>query len=111
LRCRAPPESVMPEYPYRCAVGHETDRFYHAREAANRPQTVRCRCGRRARRMIVAPAAVGLVTEHYNSSLGEIVKGPRHLRALQKKHGCHDYVPPTSGPISEFRRKHARLIR
>ena len=42
---------------------------------------------------ICTATVTGIVNEHFNISLGCPVKGKRHLRQLQKEHGCHDYEP------------------
>lgn len=33
------------------------------------------------------------VTEHYNHSLGEVVRSRTHLRRIQKTHGTEDFRP------------------
>ena len=82
----------MPEYPYECPLGHETDLFFHMTE--DRPRIIPCpSCGLEARKTVASISVGRIVNEHFNESLGCVVKGSRHLRQLQKENSCHDYEP------------------
>lgn len=43
------------------------------------------------------PQVIPDLGEHYNHSLGEVVRSRRHLQSLQKQHDCHDYEPTSDG--------------
>jgi hypothetical protein len=50
------------------------------------------------------------IPAHYNESLGQVVKGGRHLREIQKKEGCQDYEPVRdASPVVDWRKKKRRL--
>ena len=91
----------MPFYPYKCNAGHETDRFYKMSDT--RPSSIRCACGRSARRQIVLPQLITDIPEHFNTSLGKPVKSRAHLRQLQQQHGCQDVEGGVPDPPSDWK--------
>lgn len=104
-------------YTWRCENGHEQGVFASSEEANHAAGELR-RCDRCNGVASVASfevrstaTATGLLEPHFNYSFGQEVKGPRHMRELQKKHGTQDYIPVKDSPVSELRKKYARLIR
>ena len=94
----------------RCVRGHEQGYWRDdQRELAERalldPDFRRCDhkgCGRR-RVLRFSPnprlgVAITDIPEHFNLSFGERVRSRRHLKDLQKKHGCRDWEPVKEMP-------------
>jgi putative FmdB family regulatory protein len=82
----------MPLYEFECPAGHVTGKIYRMND--ERPVTVSCdRCNQRARRIFSRPTVVDDFPEHFNISIGEIVKNRAHLKQIQKERGLQDYEP------------------
>ena len=87
----------MPLYEFRCDKGHSTEEFYRMNDS--RPATIECRlCTRPAHRVFGNAAVVDDFPEHFNISLGEVVKSRQHLRNIQKERGLQDYEPTRNSP-------------
>lgn len=95
----------MPLYPFRCSAGHVTDRVYPMR--ARRPATVRCsKCGKRAKRIYTLTAVVPDFPEHFNWSMGCIVKNRAHHKQIQRERGLQDWEPVKESPgLSKLRKE------
>lgn len=102
----------MPVYTFVCQAEHATDHFVNTGQR-------RVKCGHRGCRRIASYNATATfrgggihvtpdVPEHYNVSLGERVRGRRHLKQLQEKHGCQDWEPVRDGPHLDHRAKAKR---
>lgn len=52
---------------------------------------------------VTPPNVAADYVEHFNHSLGQVVKGRRHLKDIQRRNGCQDYVP-----TPEMAEKHKR---
>jgi hypothetical protein len=92
----------MPLYPFRCAAGHETERFYHMTD--KRPTTVRCRCGKRARRAVVRPGLIrGALSfeAHYNPCVDRVVTSDRDFNDAVKRQEdlTGTKLSPYEGPV------------
>jgi hypothetical protein len=80
----------MPVYSYRCSDGHQVDRVLAMRDP--HPRTVRCFCGKRARRdyrFTLRPE----VLPHFNRSLDRMIHDRGDLERAQKKSGFSDVDP------------------
>ena len=79
--------------------------------ASRHPRTVKCEaCPRRARRSF-SPAAVRPdFPEHYNISLGMVIKNRKHHERIQRERGLQDWVPLRDGPMSEKLRKEGHSV-
>jgi len=97
----------MPIYEYVCSANHVTERVYRMND--ERPKTVKCcerTCRRRARRSFHhSPFVMDDFPEHFNVSMGCLVKNRAHHRALQKKMGLKDWEPVKESPLSERMRR------
>lgn len=84
---------LMPLYEFECPKGHVTGKVYAMNDT--RPGSVSCEtCGDQAHRIFGTPTVVDDFPEHYNWSIGEIVKNRQHLRQIQKERGLQDYEKP-----------------
>lgn len=100
----------MPTFLYACPKGHVTERvFISYRE---RTATTRCqarRCGRRSRYNFGltsrATQVIADIPEHMNDSIGMVVRGRRHLKALQHEFGFQDYEKGAQKQSSDWREK------
>lgn len=81
----------MPMYEFGCPNGHVVEHFFRMND--ERPATIPCECGAESKRIFSLAGIVPDFPEHYNISLGRVVKGRQHLRQLQKQLGCHDWEP------------------
>lgn len=80
----------MPLYDFSCEQGHVTEKFF----GMNDEKSTECStCGGPTRRIFALAGVVPDFPEHFNISLGRVVKGRQHLRQLQKQLGCHDWEP------------------
>ena len=88
----------MALYEYRCRLGHVTGRVRPM--TARHPRTVRCgSCRRTASRIYSRPAVVDDFPEHYNWSMGCVVKNRKHHERLQRERGLQDWVPARESPL------------
>lgn len=99
----------MPLYEYSCAAGHVTSRVLAMK--ARHPKSVKCgSCPKRARRSF-APAAVRPdFPEHWNISMGCIVKNRKHHEQLQRERGLQDWIPLRESPMFGKLRKEGHAI-
>lgn len=90
----------MPCYLYSCPKGHVTERTFVSHR--DRTKSTRCDrrgCHRRARYSFGATAQAATVqvipdiADHWNVTVDMRVRGRRHLKDLQKRHGFSDYEP------------------
>lgn len=85
----------MPLYDYACGNGHTTE--IYAPMNGSRPKSVACGekgCRRRAKRIFSPNQVIPDIPEHFNISIGEVVKNRAHLKQIQKERGLQDYEPP-----------------
>lgn len=80
----------MPTYSFVCAKGHVTDEVFRF---ADRPRAIRCgKCSKRAQYDLGAThrdSRIGIdndCPEHYNPTIGCVVKSRRHLRDIQRRY-------------------------
>lgn len=97
----------MPRYDYSCENDHTHEHFYPM--SAERPATIACpTCGAPSTRIYTSPAAVEPDwPEHYNVSMGCVVKNRQHHRQLQKERGLQDWEPIKGSSLTEKQRKGA----
>ena len=87
----------MPLYDYQCDNGHTTEIFAGMND--DRPKVLRCEtCGCGAHRVFSTPVVVDDFPEHFNVSIGEVVKNRAHLKRIQKERGLQDYEKPRHSP-------------
>lgn len=87
----------MPRYDYECPDGHVTEKVRPMR--GPHPKTVRCgSCRRMAKRVFSRPAVLDDFPEHYNWSMGCIVKNRKHHRQIQKEKGLQDWEHCRNSP-------------
>lgn len=105
---------MMPIYSFECSQGHVTDEYFPTRD--RRAKLVSCgTCGKKApyswqatilgRSVFVIPD----FPEHYNISLGCVVKNRKHRQQIMKERGLQDYEHVKDGPLSERMRKEGLL--
>jgi len=88
----------MALYEYRCYAGHVNDKFYSMNY--RRPKTVQCKtCPRRAKRVFTRAAVRPDFPEHYNWSLGMVIKNRKHHEQIQKERGLQDWQPRRESPM------------
>lgn len=99
----------MPLYEYECEKGHHTEKFQAMNDA--HPLEIKCdSCPRTATR-VFAPAAVRPdFPEHYNISMGCVVKNRKHHEQLQRERGLQDWVPKKESPMFSKLRKEGYSI-
>jgi putative FmdB family regulatory protein len=91
----------MPLYDFACEKGHVTEEFFTMK--GPRPKTVKCGvCRMEAHRVYSAPVVVDDFPEHFNISVGEVVKNRAHMRRIQKERGLKDYDPVPGSPGYEL---------
>lgn len=91
----------MPLYEFQCEKGHSTDRFY--RMSDTRPSSIECpTCHEPAARRFGGASVIPDFPEHFNVSIGEVVKNRAHLRQIQKERGLQDYEPTRNSPGAEL---------
>ena len=94
----------MAVYEYSCKKGHVTSRFQNMKDS--HPKTVKCdTCPGRANRIFSKPAVVDDFPEHFNISLGEVVKNRAHLKRIQAERGLQDWEPTRDSPGSQLSRE------
>lgn len=94
----------MPIYEYSCEKGHRTEVFRKMTD--EHPVEIKCNsCPRTATRVFAPPAVVDDFPEHYNWSIGAVVKNRAHHKQLQKEHGLQDYEVLKEGPQTSKLRK------
>lgn len=95
----------MPLYDFACEQGHVTEKYF----GMNDVKSAECStCGGPTRRIFSRAAVVDDFPEHYNVSMGCVVKNRKHHRALQKELGCHDYEPCNDSPGSRLTEERTR---
>jgi putative FmdB family regulatory protein len=98
----------MPNYEYACEKGHRTEIFRHMKD--KHPSLVKCgSCPRLASRIFAAPVVVDDFPEHFNVSMGTVVKNRAHHKQLQKERGLQDYEVRREGPMTSRLRKEGLL--
>lgn len=99
----------MPLYEYSCTDGHVTGLVLTMK--ARHPKTVKCgSCPKRAHRSF-APAAVRPdFPEHYNVSLGMVIKNRAHHEQIQRERNLQDWVPLRESPMFGRLRKEGHAI-
>lgn len=92
----------MPLYPFECPDGHVTEKVYGMNE--EKPKAVKCgSCRRKAKRVYTsAPSVVPDFPEHYNVSMGCVVKNRAHHKQIQKERGLQDYEPVKNSAASNL---------
>jgi hypothetical protein len=87
----------------RCPQGHEHGPFYSYDEAERIKLAIEsesfCGPGRYSvlfSERAACPSVIPDLHEHYNASLGTVVRGRAHLKQLQHDLGCQDYEPTPS---------------
>jgi len=91
----------MAIYEYRCRIGHVEQLVQSM--AARHPKTVKCKvCQRRAARIFSTPAVVDDFPEHFNVSLGCVVKNRAHHKQLQRDRNLQDWEPCKDSPGSQL---------
>lgn len=95
----------MPLYDFQCKNGHVTEKFYRMKDA--RPRSVRCgSCQSRASRIYSRAAVQDDFPEHYNWSIGEVVRNRAHLKQIQRDRGLQDWQPVKESPqLSNLRKQ------
>jgi hypothetical protein len=94
----------VPLYPYRCENGHDHDHFYWMTD--ERPASIPCpTCTAPSVRIFTVNTVQDDFPEHYNVSLGCVVKNRQHMRQLQREKGCHDWEPIKDSSLTEKQRK------
>jgi putative FmdB family regulatory protein len=88
----------VPLYDYQCGAGHLTEKVRPMK--GPHPRTVKCgSCRRRATRIYSRPAVKPDFPEHYNWSMGCVVKNRKHHERLQRERGLKDWEPRKESPM------------
>lgn len=91
----------MPIYEYQCEKGHVTEKFRGMND--RHPKTVKCKsCPGRAKRIYSRPGVVPDFPDHYNWSMGCVVKNRAHHKQIQKERGLQDWEPCGNSPGSQL---------
>ena len=95
---------MCPIYEYECEQGHRSEKFRHMGD--EHPRAVPCdSCPLEATR-VFSPAAVKPdFPEHFNYSMGCIVKNRKHHEQLQRERGLQDWIPKRESPMFSKLRK------
>lgn len=99
----------MARYDYRCPDGHTTEKIRSMK--GPHPRTVRCgSCRKKASRVYAQASVIDDFPEHFNISMGCVVKNRKHHEQLQKERGLQDWVPTKETPmLSRLRREGFRV--
>jgi len=91
----------MPLYEFQCKKGHSTDRFYRMNDT--RPVSIKCpTCLSPATRLFGNASILPDIPEHFNISIGDVVKNRSHLRQIQKDRGLQDWEPTRDSPGADL---------
>lgn len=92
---------MPPLYDFACDAGHLTEKLFAMKDV--RPKTVKCgSCKRRARRVFSKASVVDDFPEHFNVSMGLVVKNRAHHKQLQRELQCQDWEPTRNSPGSQL---------
>lgn len=90
----------MPLFDFQCAAGHIFEDFLAVKK--DYPREVPCvtpGCKLAAKRLVSMPGPPSGALEkndipaHFNGAFGTVVKGRKHMKELQRKHGTQDWRP------------------